>query len=189
MFYKVEIKDHIRIDPKFFGEKLEDAMVQRIKEKYDGFISKDLGIIIDVVSVNNIGHGVIIPGDGAQYYDVQFELLTFEPEMQEVALGTVRDIADFGVFMGLGPIEGMIHISQTMDDYVSFSKEKVLQGKDKKRALKVGDSCRARIIAISYKDLSNPKFGLTMRQAGLGKTEWVEEDVGIKKKTAVKQES
>jgi DNA-directed RNA polymerase subunit E'/Rpb7 len=38
--------------------------------------------------------------------------------------------------------------------------------------LKVGDICKARIIAVSYKDLSNPKIGLTMRQIGLGKDEW-----------------
>lgn len=177
MFYKIEIKDHIRIEPKFFGEKLEDAMVGRIKEKYDGYISKELGIIIDVVKVGKIGDGVIIPGDGAQYYEAEFELLTYQPEMQEVVIGSIRDIADFGVFIGLGPIEGMIHISQTMDDYVSFSKDKVLQGKEKKRSLKVADMCRAKIIAISYKDIANPKFGLTMRQQGLGKLEWIDEDM------------
>jgi DNA-directed RNA polymerase subunit E' len=96
--------------------------------------------------------------------------------MQEVVLGKVRDIAEFGAFMNLGPIEGMIHISQTMDDFVSFSKEKVLTGKDSKRTLKVGDVCRARIIAISFTDPLNPKLGLTMRQQGLGKLEWIKED-------------
>ena len=72
----------------------------------------------------------------------------------------------------------MIHISQTMDDFVSFSKEKALTGKESKRALKVGDVCRARIIAISFKDPINPKIGLTMRQQGLGKVEWIKEDEG-----------
>ena len=78
--------------------------------------------------------------------------------------------------MNIGPIEGMIHISQTMDDFVSFSKDKVLVGKENKRTLKVGDKCKARIIAVSFKDLSNPKLGLTMRQPYLGKTEWVDEE-------------
>ena len=38
--------------------------------------------------------------------------------------------------------------------------------------MKVGDICRARIIAVSYKEITNPKIGLTMRQQGLGKPEW-----------------
>ena len=176
MFYKLEVKDHIRVPPDHFGLDLDDAVVKRIKKKYDGFISKDVGIVIDVSGVKEIGEGVIIPGDGASYYVATFNLLVFRPEMQEVVLGKVRDIAEFGAFMTLGPIEGMIHISQTMDDFVSFSKEKLLTGKESKRALKVGDVCRARIIAVSFTDPLNPKLGLTMRQQGLGKLEWIKED-------------
>jgi len=190
MFYKVEINDHIRVPPKVFKLETKDAVIQRIKKKYEGFISKDLGIIIDVADVKDIEEGTIITGDGAAYYNTTFELYAFKPEMQEVVLGNIRDIADFGVFINLGPIEGMIHISQTMDDYVSFSKEKVLTGKETKRSLKVGDKCKARIIAVSFKDVMNPKLGLTMRQPYLGKLEWVEEDAEGKeaKKEGKKEE-
>ena len=90
-------------------------------------------------------------------------------------------MADFGAFITMGPIDGMIHISQTMDDYVSFSKDKVLLGKESKKNLKVGDKCRARIIAVSYKDATNPKFGLTMRQKGLGRLDWIPDDLNTKK--------
>jgi DNA-directed RNA polymerase subunit E' len=177
MFYKVKIKDHIRVSPDKFGMDLKQAVITEIKSKYSGFISKDLGLVIDVSGVDSIGEGIIIPGDGASYYQTTFSLITFEPEMQEVVKGKIKDIADFGVFFSMGPIDGMIHISQTMNDFVSFTKDKVLQGKDSKRSLKVGDKCRSRIIAISYKDVANPKLGLTMRQAGLGKDEWVEPDL------------
>jgi len=176
MFYNVEIKDHIRVSPDLFNKSKEEALIEKIKHKYEGFISRNLGIIVDVLKLNNVGEGIIVPGDGAVYYDVNFELLTYEPELQEVCLGTVKDIADFGVFMTIGPMEGMIHVSQTMDDFVSFSKDKALQGKESKRALKVGDKCRARIIAVSFKDIMNPKIGLTMRQSNLGKLEWIQED-------------
>jgi DNA-directed RNA polymerase subunit E' len=95
--------------------------------------------------------------------------------------GKIRDIADFGAFITIGPIDGMIHISQTINDFVSFSKDKSLQGKDTKRSLKINDKCIARIIQISYKDIANPRVGLTMRQQGLGKEDWVKEDLVGKK--------
>ncbi|MBS3101668.1 DNA-directed RNA polymerase [Candidatus Woesearchaeota archaeon] len=177
MFYKTELKDYIRVPPNLFSMPLEDAVIKRIKTKYSGFISKDLGIVIDVAGVKEIGEGVIIAGDGASYYNVMFELLTFKPEMQEVVLGRIKDIAEFGAFINIGPIDGMIHISQTMDDFVSFSKDKSLTGKETKRVLKVNDLCRARIIAVSFKDMLNPKLGLTMRQQGLGRIDWVKEDI------------
>ena len=64
----------------------------------------------------------------------------------------------------------------------SFSKSNVLTGKETKRNLKVGDLCRARVIAVSYKDVSNPKIGLTMRQHRLGALSWIEEDMKKEKK-------
>ena len=123
----------------------------------------------------------MIPGDGAPFFDAEFELLTYKPEMQEIILGRIKDITDFGAFINIGPIDGMIHVSQTMDDFVSFGKDGVLNGKDSKRSLKAGDKCRARIIAVSFKDSANPKLGLTMRQPMLGKLEWIEEDKNKKK--------
>jgi len=174
MFYRSEVKDHIRVAPRLFQHNVEEAVLKAVKQKYDGMIDPQLGVVIDVSNVKHIGDGIIIPGDGASYYDTTFELLVFQPELQEILYGKIKDIADFGAFITLGPIDGMIHISQTMDDFVSFAKDKTLAGRDSKKVLKVGDTCRARAIAVSFKDVTNPKIGLTMRQPGLGKLEWIQ---------------
>ncbi|MBD3248597.1 DNA-directed RNA polymerase [Candidatus Woesearchaeota archaeon] len=178
MFYKTEIQDHVRVPPSLFNLSKDEAVLKQVKQDYAGYISQDLGIVIDVSEVTEVGEGIVIPGDGASYYQTTFKILTFKPEMQEIVMGRIKDIADFGAFISIGPIEGMIHISQTMDDFVSFAKDKSLAGKDTKRTLKVGDECKARIIAVSFKDLTNPKIGLTMRQAGLGRLDWIEDDLG-----------
>ena len=162
--------------------------MKSLNEQFNGFISKDLGVVIGVVSIKEVREGVIIPGDGAAYYDTIFSVLSFKPEIQEVILGKVSDITDFGAFINIGPIDGMIHVSQTMDDFVSFSKSNILTGKDSKKTLKVGDNCRARIIAVSYKDISNPKINLTMRQAKLGALQWIEEDLKRVEKKAASSE-
>jgi DNA-directed RNA polymerase subunit E' len=188
MFYKAELKDHIRVAPKFFELDVEEAVLKCIKLKYDGYISQDLGIVVDVVGIKDVKEGIIIPGDGASYYETVFDIITFKPELQEVIPGRIKDIADFGAFITMGPIEGMIHISQTMDDFVSFSKDKVLTGKDTKRSLKVGDQCRARVIAVSFKDVTNPKLGLTMRQPGLGRLDWLDEEKKEEKPKEKKEE-
>lgn len=185
MYYKIELKDRVRVPPHLFNLDTKEAVAKSIKRKYDGLISKELGIVIDVADVKEVGEGVIIPGDGSSYYETVFEVISFKPELQEVVVGKIRDIVDFGAFITLGPIDGMIHVSQTMDDFVSFSKEKTLTGKESKRSLKVNDVCRARIIAVSFKDPANPKLGLTMRQAGLGRLDWLgqeEEEKAVSKK-------
>jgi DNA-directed RNA polymerase subunit E' len=193
MYYKIELKDRVRVPPRLFGLDITEGVVKSIKKQYDGYISKELGIVIDVANVKEVGEGIIIPGDGSSYYEVTFEILTFKPELQEVIVGKIRDIVDFGAFITLGPIDGMIHVSQTMDDFVSFSKEKTLAGKESKKTLRVNDICRARIIAVSFKDPLNPKLGLTMRQQGLGRLDWIEEDLKeaptVKPKDTAKQKS
>src|SRR3989338_1931319 len=169
MFYEIEARSHVRVPPSSFKEDTEEAVMKELNKKYEGYISKTYGVVIGVVDVLEIGEGIIIPGDGAAYYDTRFKFLAYKPELQEVVIGKVMEISDFGAFLNIGPLDGMIHISQAMDDYVSFSKSNTLTGKESKRTLKIGDICKARIIAVSYKDMANPKIGLTMRQQGLGK--------------------
>lgn len=187
MFYEVLLRSHIRVQPSLFGEDTKEAVLKSLNERFENYISKDLGVVIGVSEVVEIGEGIIVPGDGAAYYDTSFKILVYKPELQEVVVCKVNEISDFGAFVDIGPLDGMIHISQTMDDFVSFSKSNTLTGKESKRSLKVGDNCKARIIAVSYKDLSNPKIGLTMRQPGLGKDEWAKEVKKEKAKETVKE--
>jgi DNA-directed RNA polymerase subunit E' len=191
MFYITEVEDHVRVEPKLFGLSTRDAVESQLKETYKDFYERDLGKVITVVEVMEIGDGIIIPGDGAVYYASKFKLLVWKPELQELVYGSIAEITNFGAFIELGVMRGMIHISQTMNDYVTFSKTDSLVGKVSKRALKSGDLCLARIVAISHKG-GAPKIGLTMRQPGLGKLEWIKED-HVKKdrdaKKAAKEES
>jgi DNA-directed RNA polymerase subunit E' len=176
MFYKTILKDFVRVPPSKFGDDLEDAILSQVKEKYSGFTSNDIGIVIDVVKVMKHDEGIIVPGDGASFHETEFEVINLKVGLQETVVGKIRDITDFGAFITMGPVDGMIHVSQTMDDFVSYSKDKTLLGKEKGKNLKMNDICRAKIIAISFKDLSNPKIGLTMRQSFLGKVDALKED-------------
>jgi len=185
MFYLTEVEDYIRVDPKLFGLPSEEAIEKQLKETYRDYYDRELGKVITIIEVLEVGEGIIIPGDGAAYYISKFKLLVWKPELQEIVYGKISEITSFGAFIEMGVMRGMIHISQTMDDYVSFSKTNTLLGKSNKRNLKQGDLCLARIVAISHRG-DNPKIGLTMRQPGLGKLEWIKEDQLKKQKAAQK---
>jgi len=175
MFHIIEVIDHVRVEPKLFGKPTLEAVESQLKETYNDFYSPEIGKVIKVIDVLEVGEGIIIPGDGASYYKSKFKLLIWKPELQEIVYGIVSEITNFGAFIDLGSLKGMIHISQTMEDFVSFSKSDSLLGKATKRTLKAGDLCVARIIAISHKG-EYPKIGLTMRQPGLGRIDWLIED-------------
>ncbi|MBS3099716.1 DNA-directed RNA polymerase [Candidatus Pacearchaeota archaeon] len=181
MFYLIDVEDFIRVEPRLFGLPTREAVEQQLRESYTTHFDKELGMVVAVAGVSEIAEGIIIPGDGAAYYKSNFQLVIWKPEMQEIIYGVIEEITNFGAFINLGAARGMIHISQTMEDYVSFSKTNTLVGKSGKKTLKKGDACIARIVAISFK-LGELKIGLTMRQPGLGKIEWIEEEKRKEKK-------
>lgn len=192
MFYIVDIGDYVRVEPKLFGLDTKTAIEEQLQSTYENYHDEEVGEVIGVISVSDIGEGVIIPGDGAAYYNAQFKLIAWKPELQELVYGTIDEVTNFGAFLNLGVMRGMIHISQTMEDYVTFSTSNTLSGRSTKRVLKKSDSCLARVVAISYKGEA-PKIGLTMRQPGLGKLEWVKEEKkkaeAVAKATAKKEEA
>ncbi len=175
MFYLTEIEDYVRVEPKLFGLPTEKAVTEQLVETYKEYYDKEIGQVISIVEIKEVGEGVIIPGDGASYYKSTFVLLAWKPEMQELVFGKVEEITNFGAFINLGKMKAMIHVSQTMNDFVSFSDTGSLSGKSSGRSLKQGDLCLARVVAISHKG-NDPKIGLTMRQPGLGKLDWIHED-------------
>ncbi len=134
--------------------------------------------------------GKIIPGDGATFHKVNFSLLTFYPVIQEIVEGDVVEIADFGAFVRIGPVDALLHVSQLMDDYISYDeKQGVLLGKETKRKLGSGDQVRVRITAVSLgRAGSSGKIGVTARQPFLGKLDWIKLDAaGVKEASEKKQ--
>ncbi len=162
MYKLLEIEGKVRVPPELFGKDISKAVENAIRKRYEGVFDKKIGLIIDVVKVLKIGEGSIFPGDGAIYYDVSFEILVYQPMLHEVVNGKVVQITENLAFIRVGPIDGTVHKSQIMDDYVTYSKSGVFQGKETKYVLKKGDKVRCRIIGISTKD--GLKVGLTMRQ-------------------------
>ncbi|AEK73025.1 DNA-directed RNA polymerase subunit E' [Thermococcus sp. 4557] len=179
MYKLLKIKDVVRIPPRMFTMEPKEAAKLVLRETYEGIYDRDEGVVLAILDVDEIGQGVIVPGDGATYHEVVFNVLVWKPEMHEVVEGEVIDVAPYGAFIRIGPMDGLVHISQLMDDYVVFDeKNKQFIGKETNRILKLGDEARARIIAVSVKSrvIRENKIGLTMRQPGLGKRDWVEKE-------------
>lgn len=193
MFKLITLQDTIRIPPETFGSPLEKVGREQVKQKYEGVVDEELGYVIAVTSIVVSPIGKIIPGDGATYHKVSFSLLTFYPVIQEIVEGDVVEIADFGAFVRIGPVDALLHVSQLMDDYISYDeKQGVLLGKESKRKLSAGDQVRVRITAVSLgRAGSSGKIGVTARQPFLGKLEWLKEQIESpeKKKTEGKEKA
>ena len=175
MYKIITVEDKIRVGPEKLSLPKRDAVREAIADKYESILEPKIGVVLAVVDVDKVGEGKILAGDAGVHYLTTFKLLAFRPELHETVYGEVIDNTEFGAFVRMGPMDGLVHISQLMDDYVSYdSKSSMFLGKESKRTLKKGDKVRARIISISFTD--QHKIGLTMRQVGLGTFGWIQEE-------------
>ena len=193
MYVKIRAIDVVRVPPERLGDDLDMVVKEMLQDKLEGRLDKKAGMFIAVLDVVDIKEGRIMIGDAGVYYETVFDALVFRPKMQEIVEGEVVEIVEFGAFVEIGPLDGLLHISQITDEYISYDEKNAkLVTKETGRTLGEGDQLRARIVAISLneRDPSESKIGLTMRQPGLGKLEWLEEErqkAAAKEKEAVQK--
>ncbi|MCX6798778.1 MAG: DNA-directed RNA polymerase [Candidatus Diapherotrites archaeon] len=178
MYSIVKIKEKVRVPPKMFSDKLEKSILAIVQEEYEGLIDEDIGLVIAVTKVDSVGEGNIVLGDGAAYYEADVEMLVYKPFVHEIVEGNISEVTEFGAFVRISPIEGLIHVSQIMDDFINYdAKLPGFVGKKTKKKLVVDEVVLARIVSVSLKgNIQNSKIGLTMRQPFLGKQEWAKID-------------
>lgn len=183
MYKRVRLTDTVEVPPHLLAD-VSPAMVKRLlQDKLEGRLDEDVGSIVSITEVRDIGDGRVLAGrrghEGSVYYEADFDAITFDPQMQEVIDGEVVEIVSFGAFVGIGPIDGLLHVSQISDEYLAYDEEgQMLASRESSQTLGVGDAVRARIVTKSI-DERNPrdsKIGLTAKQVGLGKHGWLREE-------------
>ncbi len=179
MYKKVRLKDTVEVPPRHLADVTPERVKRLLQDKLEGRMDEDVGSVVSVVNVHDIGEGAVLPSRPGVYYEAEFDAITFDPKMQEVVDGTVVEVVEFGAFVGIGPVDGLLHVSQISDEYLAYDGEnQQLASTESNRTLGVDDAVRVRVVTKSI-DERNPrdsKIGLTAKQPGLGKHGWLEED-------------
>src|SRR6056297_1430517 len=179
MYKRVRLKDTVEVPP----EQLADVSPQRVKgllqDKLEGRMDEDVGSVVSVIEVHEIGEGTVLPNRPGVYYEAEFDAITYDPDMQEVVDGTVVEGVEFGAFVGIGPLDGLLPVSRISTEYLAYDGEnQQLASSDTNKTLGVDDAVRVRIVtkSIDERNLRDSKIGLTAKQPGLGKHEWLAEE-------------
>jgi len=179
MYKRVRLRDTVEVPPRHLADVGPGMVKKLLQDKLEGRMDEDVGSVVSVIEVLDIGDGAVLPNKPGVYYEAEFDALTFDPQMQEVVDGEVVEVVNFGAFIGIGPVDGLLHVSQISDEYLAYDEEnQQLASRESNRTLGVGDAVRARIVTKSI-DERNPrdsKIGLTAKQVGLGKHGWLAEE-------------
>ena len=179
MYKRVRVTDTVEVPPEELANVTPELVKRLLQDKLEGLVDEDLGSVVSVTEVHDVGEGRVLPNRPGVYYTAEFDAVTFDPQMQEVVDGVVVEVVEFGAFVGIGPIDGLLHVSQISDEYLSYDGENnQLTSRETNKILAQDDAVRSRIVTKSI-DERNPrdsKIGLTAKQPGLGKHEWLAEE-------------
>lgn len=175
MFYVTRIEESVRIDPLKLNVPAERAVLQTLREKYSGSYDKELGYVVTVLRTVEVDEeGYLIPGDGGVKVRSVADLLCFLPYPGDVAMGVVEEVSESGAKVRVGPMTGMLHISQVFEgDYAVYdSARNAFVGKTSQKIIQVNDVLRVRITSISTRnEAKETRLMLTCRQPGLGRVQ------------------
>ncbi len=177
MYKLIRAKGIVRIPPESFGKPLEEVALENLRHNYQEKLSPEFGLVLAILKAKVSEEGQIVYGDGATYHEVEFEMLSYVPMLQEVVEGEVQQVDNYGVYVSLGPMDGLLHISQITDESMKFDRNRgTIYTEKTKKVIQQGDLIRARITTISASAGRLPKIGLTSRQPALGKAEWIRKE-------------
>ena len=108
MYRKVTLKETGEVPPEFLPDRTSpdvpsELIKQLLQQKLEGKMDEQVGSVVTVTNVTNIGTGAVVPNQPSVYYEATFEAITYDPQMQEVVDGEVVEVVNFGAFVGIGP--------------------------------------------------------------------------------------
>ena len=92
MFFHICLDHEIMLAPRYFGPQLMDTVKQKLFTEVEGTCTGKYGFVIAVTTIDNIGAGLIQPGQGFVVYPVKYKAIVFRPFKHEVLDAVVTQV-------------------------------------------------------------------------------------------------
>ena len=102
MFVLSKMTSIVRIEPSKFNKPLPDALSEALNSKLANKVVKDVGLVIALFDILDIGESHVMAGDGASHTKVTFRLLVFRPFIEEILTGKIKSSNKEGLTLNLG---------------------------------------------------------------------------------------
>lgn len=102
MYILTKLSDFIRIPPNAFNIPIKESLQDEIHKKYSNKIIVNIGLAISVWDILDVKEGLLRPGDGGLFVEIQFRMIVWKPFIGEILEGTVLDCSLEGIKVNLG---------------------------------------------------------------------------------------
>lgn len=116
---EVPLYKEIHIEPYLLICNTKRIIKDKLWEMIKSHCSGDYGFVLQLKSIDQIGVGAVDTTNGNVIYPVNFTILAFKPDINDVIRAMVTDVTKSGFFCILGPLE--IYVPQINIPDVFFS--------------------------------------------------------------------
>ncbi|XP_050529443.1 DNA-directed RNA polymerase II subunit RPB7-like isoform X6 [Daktulosphaira vitifoliae] len=122
MFFHIALEHEVLLHPKYFGPQLMESVKTKLYREVEGTCTGKYGFVIAVTHIDNIGSGLILPGQGLVVYSVKYKAIVFRPFKGEVLEAVVTQLNKVGMFADIGPLSCFIsHHFRNLKKHINFT--------------------------------------------------------------------
>lgn len=166
MFFLLNLKECITIQPQYLGRDIEAHIRGKLKAKVEGTTSID-GYVISFMKILEYGLGKVIDTTGDVVYNVKYSAIMLKLFVNEVVDCVVDKIESYGINVKVGPINIFLSTKEIPSDFkYNENSQSFISDKDMAE-IKIDSEVRCRIKAINY-EYNQFMCTATMNQAYLG---------------------
>jgi DNA-directed RNA polymerase subunit E'/Rpb7 len=93
-----ELTHTIMLHPSYFGPRMQQYLESKLYSDVEGTCSGQFGFIIAVVSISDIGKGMVISGNGQAEFVTRYRAIVFKPFKGEVVDGVVHNVTRVNIY-------------------------------------------------------------------------------------------
>ncbi|KAI9455040.1 RNA polymerase Rpb7 [Russula earlei] len=136
MFFIKELTHTIMLHPSYFGPRMQQYLESKLYSDVEGTCSGQFGFIIAVVSISDIGKGMVLSGNGQAEFVTRYRAIVFKPFKGEVVDGVVHNVTRMGIFAEVGPLNCFVSQQSNPPSYTS--QDQVIENNTKIRIKIIG---------------------------------------------------
>ena len=80
MYTRVRLRDTVEVPPEHLAEVSDELVKELLQEKLEGRMDEDVGSVVSVIEVHDIGDGAVLHNRPGVYYEAEFDALTYDPD-------------------------------------------------------------------------------------------------------------
>merc|ERR1711959_624099 len=176
MFFHVRREKNVILEPRHFGARMKDVIMEKIKLEMEGTCSGRYGFIVCITHIENVSEGVITDdGTARAKFEVEYDCVAYRPFKNEVLDAVVTQVNKFGFFAEAGPLQLFVSNSLVPDD-VKYVTDKNCYKSDDGQITIVVD-CEVRVKIVGMRIDANDIFCIaTIKEDYLGLIGYAEGD-------------